>query len=629
MPWRNLSFRSKLILAMSLIVCGVTGATMIVTEKRVQATYLHLFEQQFSMQIQYFSENRLRQLEIIANRCEAVSKSVRLLSAVEEAVASGDTDIIYDNLETEIDGLRRLAESAGPGLKRMLETRRGGPLGDRSLGAPLFAVTDAKGNVLEPGTPRESFLRRPNASGNNKAQQFQFFAKRTPGEALKGQEIGYMAIKGTDGQQAQLREFIVTPLVNQATEEFLGTLIMGFRVQDFGESAMYQFSDKALISGIWLDRELYTKTIPEGVRATVAERVAEEVQSKQSTSHEDTIGLDGVPHRLFYKILNPDSIFPPAAQVCLFSMKEVVEEQQSLRTRILGFGSLALLGGIFLVMVISHGFSKPIEELVKGTRRIADGDFSVKVPVRSKDEIGVLASSFNNMTDELALKERYKAVLAQVTDKEVAEQLISGKMALGGELRVVSVIFCDIRGFTAHTEGMPPEEVIAMLNEHMTALNRVVHDHYGVVDKFVGDLIMAVFGAPKSYGNDALHAAKCALAMLREREKLNQTSRHHIEVGIGLATGEVVAGCMGSEDRLNYTVLGERVNLASRLCSKAGRNELLIDEMTLSCLPEGVLAEPTEPMPLKGFSELVAAYRLLGMVGDSSELAPASVPSSR
>jgi class 3 adenylate cyclase len=322
-----------------------------------------------------------------------------------------------------------------------------------------------------------------------------------------------------------------------------------------------------------------------------------------------------VPHLLFFKVLNPESIFPPAAQVCLYSMHEAVDEQAASRQQILGFGSLALLMGIGCILYISKGFSKPIEQLVEGTRRVQEGDFSVKVNVRSRDELGALADSFNSMTAELALKERYKTVLAQVTDKEVAEQLISGQMSLGGEVKQVSVLFCDIRGFTALTENMPPAEVITMLNEHMTAMNRLVYKHYGVVDKFVGDLIMAVFGAPKSYGNDAVHAVRCALKMIEERKRLNEKSKYSFEIGIGVATGEVVAGCMGSEDRLNYTVLGERVNLASRLCSKAGSTELLIDETTYNLLPEGVVAESTEPLPLKGFSTLVPAYHLIEMNG--------------
>src|SRR5207248_6890977 len=137
-----------------------------------------------------------------------------------------------------------------------------------------------------------------------------------------------------------------------------------------------------------------------------------------------------------------------------------------------------------------------------------------------------LAASFNEMAIGLAQKERYRTVLNLVADEKVAQQLVSGEITLGGELREVSILFCDIRNFTALTQNMPPEEVIHMLNEHMTALTRVVKEHNGVLDKFVGDLLMAVFGAPVSHRNDALDASRCALDLLRRREELNQTSQY-------------------------------------------------------------------------------------------------------
>jgi len=158
---------------------------------------------------------------------------------------------------------------------------------------------------------------------------------------------------------------------------------------------------------------------------------------------------------------------------------------------------------------------------------------------------------------------------------------------------------------------MPPTEVIGLLNEHMTAMTAIVRKHFGVVDKFVGDEIMAVFGALKSYGNDAAHAAACALEMIRERERLNLASAHPIEIGIGVATGEAVAGCMGSVDRLNYTVVGSRVNLASRLCSEAGPMEVIVDDRTLSGLdPDRIESAVMPGLRLKGFSESVTAHRI-------------------
>ncbi len=156
------------------------------------------------------------------------------------------------------------------------------------------------------------------------------------------------------------------------------------------------------------------------------------------------------------------------------------------------------------------------------------------------------------MTEGLAQKERYRTLLNLVADEKVAHALVNGELALGGELREITVLFCDIRDFTPLTARMPPEEVIEMLNEHMAVLTRVVHEHNGVVDKFVGDLLMVIFGAPVRHEQDTFNAARCALSLIREREKLDATSRHQLTIGVGIATGTVVAGCMGSADRLDY-----------------------------------------------------------------------------
>jgi class 3 adenylate cyclase len=124
---------------------------------------------------------------------------------------------------------------------------------------------------------------------------------------------------------------------------------------------------------------------------------------------------------------------------------------------------------------------------------------------------------------------------------------------------------------------------------------------------------MAIFGAPKSYGNDALDASRCALRMIEERAKLNQTSRHKIEVGIGVATGSAVAGCMGSADHMSYTVLGERVNLGARLCSQAGRGEVVIDQTTCERLGDLATVTPMPDLKLKGFSNPMKACKLTAL----------------
>jgi class 3 adenylate cyclase len=199
-------------------------------------------------------------------------------------------------------------------------------------------------------------------------------------------------------------------------------------------------------------------------------------------------------------------------------------------------------------------------------------------------------------------------VLLQVADEQVAEELVAGHIKLGGELREVTVMFCDIRDYTSVTIGRNPERVIEILNRHLSALTDIVQAHRGVVNQFAGDSIMALFGAPKSYGDDARRATHCACAMMLERERMNVDAAQPLRVGIGIATGTMVAGCIGSERRSDYTVVGERVNLAARLCSSASAGQILIDDETRQRIGPDYPSDPVPPLSLKGFSAPVAAF---------------------
>lgn len=636
---------------MTLIVAGVTGATLLVTQRRVQATYEKLLEERFQTEKRFFWEKRMLVLAAIAKRCEEIAKSVRVIAALEEG---SDHGRVYMDIMALLPEYFRPVDRPGvppaavpaaapkgrprPGTDPAEQSGLADAVRKRaaSLAAspklpdlPIVRVVDANGDFIEAADPRLGIFKKARqvkspAAGAKRLEQIRDLLdlNKPLSEALTDQEIGYVEFNVTD-KETQLHQIIVTPIRDEVSDKLLGALLIAFRVGDFGEKEMSDFTNRELLSGIWLNGRIFSKTIPPSVVGEVGASVGMRLVGKEEAAVGKPVMVNSVPHRLFFELLNPGSPFPPVAQVCLYSMKDSLAEQAELRERLVGFGLFAVLAGIGVILFISRGLSIPIEELALATQRIREGDFTVNVPVRSRDEVGALTASFNEMSVELALKERYKTVLAQVTDKQVAEQLISGRMTLGGEVRRVSVLFCDIRGFTALTEAMPPAEVITMLNEHMSAMNRVVHRHHGVVDKFVGDLIMAVFGAPKSYGNDARQAVNCALEMIAERRRLNSVSRHSFEIGIGVATGEVVAGCMGSDDRLNYTVLGERVNLASRLCSKAGAAELLIDGSTFEELPADSIAEPTEPLTLKGFSAPIPAYRVTELPESVKEPVPA------
>jgi class 3 adenylate cyclase len=278
------------------------------------------------------------------------------------------------------------------------------------------------------------------------------------------------------------------------------------------------------------------------------------------------------------------------------------------RALLLG-GGLALLLAVVVGVMLSRSLTRPVKALVAATGRVAEGDYEAEVPVMTRDELGTLAAAFNDMTRGLLLKERLRSILDVVSSREVAEELVSGGLELGGENRQVTVLFADIRGFSTLTEGMEPQKVITLLNECMQHLSEAVVAQGGHVDKFVGDELMAVFNAPREVEDHAGRALRAAVGMQRAMDALNaersRRGEEPLSVGVGVNTGLVVAGKMGSETRNNYTVLGDTVNLASRLCSGAGPGQVLATRACVSEARARVTAHALGGRAFKGFSDQV------------------------
>lgn len=573
---RAMSFRIKLLLAMMLVVAGATGTALYISQQQMQATYQRLFQQESLKEIENFSNLQEERRGAIKNRClEVATNSVRVREVLHET-DENDTTNLYLVARDEFRNLR-----------------------DNTV----LVFFDANGRFLRPPMAPRRFSRL----GDGKT-----FINKVLAETPLQQD-GMIAFESPDGR-SQLHEIIVTKVLDQVAGEIEGAMLLAFPVPGMVSAGKNNPSPapartNAIGFGIWFDGQIYApaKAIPENYRADLARQVSDHLGQAQTNF---TIWPDTDPHLVFVEPLDPGVSLTRAYQVCLYSLADSYNEQQHEKSLILFFAALTLFGALLISLALTHGLSVPLRELVTGTNEIRRGNFDVKVRVRSRDDIGRLASSFNEMAEGLALKEKYRTVLNLVADEKVAKQLIDNQAALGGELREVSAIFCDVRGFTALTQNMPPEEVIDMLNEHMSVLARVVKQHNGVVDKFVGDALMAIFGAPVSHENDPFDAARCALSLVIEREKLNVTSKHKLRIGVGLATGKMVAGCMGSADRLNYTVLGERVNLAARLCSQAQAGQVVIDQTTRDRLGNAISATALPELQLKGFSESIVAYEL-------------------
>ena len=424
--------------------------------------------------------------------------------------------------------------------------------------------------------------------------------------ALEQQGVGYLALE-EDGEGG-LIELVCTPVEQSGGGRKIGTLVLGFPLSTRGEQTLSDISD--LMTGMWVDGHLHSRAITAEAAAPLTTWLRGNVRGRQPEDRIDLVNLNGVPYRVFYSQMKNDAGLPTAYKVGLYSWAAPLAMRAELRDQILLLGGLMGLATMALSWIISLGLFKPLRRLYKATMRLREGDYDVRIPVRNNDEFGKLAHAFNETAEELSLKNKYRDLLKKVADKEVADRLLEGNVALGGEVRGMTVLFCDIRKYTELTQHMPPEEVVSLLNEHMTAMTWVIHEHGGMVDKFVGDMIMAVFGATGKDSTAPERAVACARHMLQERKVLNMLRGQDINVGIGIATGEMLAGFMGSEDRLNFTVIGQGANLASRLCTVAGPMDVLVDEATCEAAREGRAAETLPPMEIKGFSDLQAVYRL-------------------
>jgi adenylate cyclase len=226
------------------------------------------------------------------------------------------------------------------------------------------------------------------------------------------------------------------------------------------------------------------------------------------------------------------------------------------------------------------------------------------------------------MVDGLQERDKLRNTFGKYMTAAVVEHLMAGKVQLGGQTLMVTILFTDIRGFTSISEKMEAHALVALLNEYFTEMVGIVMKNNGVVDKYIGDAIMAVYGAPVQRPDDPLAAVRSAVAMRFALRKLNVKLEARglapLATGIGIHTGPVVAGNIGSEQRMEYTIIGDAVNLASRLESSTkelGTN-ILISEDTYQIVKEHVVVKPIREITVKGRHQPVMTYEVCGMKGE-------------
>jgi class 3 adenylate cyclase len=648
-------FRTKLIVTLFPILAGVTAVSLWIAERRFSAVSQQIFETQFQSYIDAFEETRAKRFDALSSKLDEVASNPALIQhlkgggdrSVRSLIDPLLLDLARQRLNSELPpqslGQRfprfgepprhppseRTGGQSAPSIRKgspdQASTTRGprhppgqeaGPPGSPPPAPAAFiALLNADGHPVQDitGLNQSNALERSPVTRdrNRQTKAFLKLHSKSFAEVLQTQQVGYKLVEIPGEASRQVREIFVTP-VRDTDQTFLGALVFGLPLPTLDERALFRQTSRTeqgeIMSGVWVEDHIISNTIPPDKQNELAALITRSRLGDAPDEGDLTVDVGGQRHRVIYRILNPDSPFEHAAQVNLYSLASIDHEIADLRIISLEIAGVAMLVSLGLILFVSRGLSEPVSALTAGTRDIVAGKYDVRVPVKTHDEVGRLAVAFNEMASNLALQERYRSVLNAVADPAVARRLIHDNHDLGGVQKEVSILFCDIRGFTALSEQMPAPDVIELINQHMTALTEVAYQFGGTVDKFVGDMVMVLFGAPESAPDDAERAVRCALAMQGTRARLNQSAGVPLEIGIGIATGTVIAGCMGSEKRLNYTVIGHRVNLGARLCGIASAGQVVVDDATQARLPPSFSLIPLQPTRLKGLSGEVLSY---------------------
>jgi len=296
----------------------------------------------------------------------------------------------------------------------------------------------------------------------------------------------------------------------------------------------------------------------------------------------------------------------------------------------------AISGATLLMIALSIGMSfalgrritQPIDKLVEASRAIGNGEYTIRFKERRKDELGLLMQAFNEMAEGMLEKSQVKNALSRYVSPGVARQILSNldNVGLSGKQIEGSVLFADITGFTRISEQIEPKALVDMLNRYFTLMTCACSINHGIVDKYMGDGAMLVFGAPEPDADHAFHAVSCAILIQKlvaqenlQREALGLTP---VRLRIGINTGSMLAGNMGSCDRMEYTVVGDTVNLASRLCGITNGDQIVISrEMYMRAdINDRVLAGEYQSIRLRGISKPVSTYLVEHLTADHQEL---------
>lgn len=327
-----------------------------------------------------------------------------------------------------------------------------------------------------------------------------------------------------------------------------------------------------------------------------------------------------------------NSTATPAVLVVDYSVDVYFDRLAELRNTVIQASLAGGAGALLLGLLFARTVTRPLRALTRGVARVASGDLSRPLAVRSKDEIGELTAAFNSMLAGLRQRDVIRNAFGRYVSPEVAKTLLESPEGLrfGGEKRVVTILMSDLRGYTRFAEQGDPQWVMDVLNGYLARMADIIIAHGGTINEFIGDAIFAVFGAPLPHDDHAERAAAAALAMQRAMVDVNAEHAARglprFQMGIGVNTGEAVVGNIGSEQRAKYAIVGSAVNVAARVESATVGGQIYITAATYERIKDLADVAPPVEIALKGLAEPLRFYELRGLRGRFAQASPPMEP---
>lgn len=591
--WARRRLRTRILLPFALLIVGVLLATLWVGSAAVASWVEASLRRQFDVTANVFGT-------LLAERASRLRTETSLLAAdfaLKRALATYDPDTLAsvaqnqrERLGVELlwiaDDRGKLLAAAGGGATPGRDVATVPPMPHAmESGAVDVAVTEVGGRLVQlVATP--------------------VFAPDPIGYLLAGKAID-------DETAASLGETTGTRIsfLTQDTV-FASTLTPAERA-----SALPLGEGK-------LARHLEHEPEPHGARTDDPERASEPERvfepDRQPEAERATFLVRSQGERMLSVLIPiPSDLAQPLFALVQASYDRALGPLGALPQWVSAIGLVALVLALLVGVVIASGIAAPLGSLAQAMGAVLAGDLSRRVTLRRGDEVGFLARAFNEMVSGLAERERVKDLFGRFVSRDVASAVIGGALPLGGERRTVTILFQDVRGFTTIAESTTPDALVRVVNRLFTAMVEAVEREGGVIRQFVGDGVMALFGAPVAHDDDAERAVRAALRMVASLPALNASLADEgippIRIGVGVHTGDVIAGLIGPDRRSEYGVVGDAVNLASRIegLTRELETTILVSAATAARLGPGFLLGRRHVLPVRGKQEPVEVVEVL------------------